>query len=279
MVDRGGAPGPSTALRSRGLRARKQLGQNFLRDTSFLPRILDAGEVHQGDQVLEIGAGTGVLTAALLQRGARVTAIELDDSLFGLLQEQFKGLDTIRLWHGNALHFDPCTEILDRYKLIGNIPYYITGPILRHYLESVCRPVVMVVMVQREVADRIVAGPGDMSLLALSVQYYADPSIAIRVPAGAFYPRPKVDSAVIRLVPHVRTPELALTEAFFTVARAGFSTRRKQLVNALANGLPTSREGASLLLQAAGVDERRRAEQLSIAEWKRLALAWRESVT
>jgi 16S rRNA (adenine1518-N6/adenine1519-N6)-dimethyltransferase len=279
MVDRGGAPGPSIVLRSRGLRARKQLGQNFLRDSSFLPRILDAGDVHPEDWVLEIGAGTGVLTAALLERGARVTAIELDDSLFGLLREQFKGVDTVRLWHGNALHFDPCVEMLDRYKLIGNIPYYITGPILRHYLEILCRPTVMVLMVQREVADRIVAGPGAMSLLALSVQYYADPSIATRVPAGAFYPRPKVDSAVIRLVPHARIPEPALTEAFFTVARAGFSTRRKQLVNALANGLPLSREGASLLLRAAGIDERRRAEQLSIAEWERLALAWKETVT
>lgn len=266
----------SAALRRHGLRPRKRLGQNFLRDRSFLKQILDAAELRAGDLVLELGAGTGVLTRALAAQARRVIAVELDDSLYDLLQAEFADVPNLELWHGNALDFDPCNRLAGPYKVVGNIPYYVTGPITRHFLETPCPPQLLVLMVQREVADRIVAAPGELSLLGVSVQFYARPRIVARVPAGAFYPRPKVDSALIRLVPHHLSASPEETDRFFEVARAGFSTRRKQLVNALSAGLKIGRDTARNLLQMAHIDETRRAETLSLDEWRRLAQAWRQ---
>lgn len=267
-------PSASQALRDTGLRPRKRLGQNFLQDTRFLAGILDAAEVQPGDRMLEIGAGTGVLTRALLERGARVTAVELDDSLIEMLRNELGRNDSLDLWHGNALDFDPCVHFSGRYKLVGNIPYYITGPIIRRYLESPCPPSSLVLMVQREVAKRMTAEPGDLSLLAASVQFYSLPEIVTRVPRGAFFPTPKVDSAIIRLSPRPWPVPADLRDDFFVVARAGFGTRRKTLANALTIGLATSRERVRELLASAGIDERRRAETLSIDEWARLATAY-----
>ena len=267
---------PGQALRRHGLRPRKRLGQHFLRDRSFLRRILDAVGVAPGDQVLEIGAGTGVLTRAMAEAGARVLAVELDDALHQLLQREMSDLPNVRLWHGNALAFDPCEHLEGPYKLAGNIPYYVTGLLVRHFLESRCQPTVLVLMVQREVADRMVAAPGQLSLLGLSVQYYARPEIVARVPAGAFYPRPTVDSAIVRLTPYRSHPSDTDRDRFFELARAGFSVRRKQLGNALSSGLGIPREAARTLLAKAGIEERRRAETLSVEEWERLARIWGE---
>ncbi len=266
---------PSVSLRREGLHPRKRLGQNFLRDRRYLRSILDAADVQPGDRVLEIGAGTGVLTWALAERGAEVTAVELDDSLHGLLQREFHDHPHVRVVHDNALNLDPSSLFTEPYKLVGNIPYYITGPILRHFLEASCNPSIMVLMVQREVAERMTAQPGNLSLLGVSVQYYATPSIVTRVPAAAFYPRPKVESAIVRLIPHDVTDE-KLRAAFFEVARAGFGTRRKQLVNALMNGLGVERDVAKELLARAAIVPQRRAETLSIDEWERLARVRRE---
>jgi 16S rRNA (adenine1518-N6/adenine1519-N6)-dimethyltransferase len=231
-------------------------------------------DVSPGDLVVEIGAGTGALTRSLLEAGATVTAIELDDSLFRLLGDELGDHPQLTLWHGNVLDFDPCSLGSARYRLVGNIPYYITGPIVRRFLEATCRPELLVFMVQREVAERMVASPGDMSLLAVSVQYYAQVQIVMRVPAGAFYPPPKVDSAVVKLVPYGTTPSSADASAFFEVARAGFGTRRKQLANALANGLHVGRPEVSAVLDATGIAGTRRAEELSIDEWRAVAAAW-----
>jgi 16S rRNA (adenine1518-N6/adenine1519-N6)-dimethyltransferase len=253
-------------LRAHGLAPRKRLGQNFLRDRSFLKRIVDAADLGDGDEVLEVGAGTGVLTQALLERTRRVVAIELDDSLFDLLQNRLGSDPKLELWHGNALDFDPGSRFAGPYKLLGNIPYYITGPLVRRYLEVEHKPSVLVFMVQREVAERIVAGPGDLSVLGVSVQYYANASIVARVPAGAFYPVPKVDSAILRLVP--RPARLgAEPDAFFRVVKAGFSMRRKQITNSLSSGLKLTRPATQELLRKAAIDETRRAETLSVAEW------------
>lgn len=235
--------------------------------------MIDALDAHPGDTVVEIGAGTGTLTRALLARGLRVTAIELDDALFDLLGREFVGDTNLALWHGNALDFNPCLECAGPYRLTGNIPYYVTGPIVRHFLETPCLPEVLVLMVQREVAERMVAQPGDLSLLGVSVQYYADASIVARVPAGAFFPRPKVDSAVVSLRPWRESRSAEETVQLFALARAGFGTRRKQLANALMTGLHVDRPTALTWLSDAGIDERRRAEELSLDEWRLLARA------
>jgi len=264
---------PSTALARHGLRPRKRLGQNFLRDRRFLQRIVEAAEIGPQDEVLEIGAGTGVLTESVATKAGRVVAVELDDSLFELLQREFADVSRVRILHANALDVDPCDLFEGGYKLVGNIPYYITGPILRHFLEARCGPDVLVLMMQREVAQRVAATPGNLSLLGVSVQYYGRPEIVTRVPAGAFFPVPRVDSALVRIRPHALgpTPE---SDCFFQVARAGFGTRRKQLGNALAHGLGVPRATAHGLLRAAGVDESRRAESLELQEWHALAHVW-----
>jgi 16S rRNA (adenine1518-N6/adenine1519-N6)-dimethyltransferase len=264
---------PAAALRGGGLKPRKRLGQNFLQDRSFLPRILDAASITPEDDVLEIGAGTGVLTGALAEVARSVLAVELDDGLHAMLSARFANVPTVHLWHGNILGFDPCEHFSGPYKLAANIPYYVTGPVIRHFLESRCPPVTMALMVQREVAERIVAAPPRLSLLALSVQFYAEAGIAARVPAGAFYPRPKVDSAIVRLAPRVPPPQDPT--AFFTVARAGFGQRRKQIVNALAAGLGVSRDTSANLLLRAGIDVASRAEAVPMDAWLRLADVWR----
>jgi 16S rRNA (adenine1518-N6/adenine1519-N6)-dimethyltransferase len=266
---------PARALRDAGLRPRKRLGQNFLQDRSFLPRIVEAVSIDAGDDVLEIGAGTGVLTEALARAARSVLAIELDDRLSEMLAARFRDVSTVRLWHGNVLHFDPCAHFAGPYKLAANIPYYVTAPVVRHFLEARCPPAIMALMVQREVAERMVASPPRLSLLGVSVQFYAEAGITTRVPAGAFFPRPKVDSAIVRLVP--RAPAAPDADAFFEVARAGFGQRRKQLVNALAAGLGLSRQKATGLLDRAGIDPSIRAEAVPMDAWHRLAAAWRRN--
>jgi 16S rRNA (adenine1518-N6/adenine1519-N6)-dimethyltransferase len=252
-------------------RPRKRLGQNFLRDRAFLARILAAGAVGPDDEILEIGPGTGVLTDALAAAAGKVVAVELDDALYDLLAARYANDEQVQIVHANALGFDPCAHFPGPYKLIANIPYYITGPLLRHFLEARCRPELIVMMVQREVADRITAGPGALSLLGVSVQRYAGARTICRVPAGAFYPRPKVDSAIVRLVPYQDERWEAPDDDFFTVARAGFGLRRKQMANALGHGLGLDRAATLDLLAAAGIEPARRAETLSLAEWDRLA--------
>lgn len=261
------------ALRRHGLSPRKRLGQNFLRDRRYLRTITEAANLGPGDRVLEIGAGTGVLTRALADSGAEVLAVELDDALYDLLAREYSQVSNVRILHANALDLDPCERFDGPYKLIGNIPYYITGPILRHFLEARCPPALLVLMVQREVAQRMTAAPGDLSLLGVSVQFYTEPKIIARVPAGAFYPPPKVESAIVRLIPHSRVP-LDLRDALFTVARAGFGTKRKQLANALSHGLGIEREATLQLLAEAEITPTRRAETLSLPEWERLAALW-----
>jgi 16S rRNA (adenine1518-N6/adenine1519-N6)-dimethyltransferase len=270
VVDESSGTPARSALRRHGLAPRKSLGQNFLRDRSYLSRIVDALALSADDDVLEIGPGTGVLTGALLAHARRVVAVELDDHLVQLLRDEFSGAQNLEVVAGDALQVEPADIFQGPYKLAGNIPYYITGPILRHYLELPRPPGVMVLMVQREVAARMVAAPGNLSLLGLSVQYYASPSVVSRVPRRAFHPAPKVDSAIVKVVPRQPPVPSDFRDTFFRLARAGFGTRRKTLGNALAIGLGASPAEARALLQQAGIDERRRAETLSLEEWANL---------
>lgn len=266
-------------LKKYDLRPKKGLGQNFLSDPGVLRRVVAAGGVSSSDVVLEIGPGLGSLTVILADTASQVVAIEIDERLLGPLEEVLASKENVRLVHGDILAQD-IAQLMNApqpYVVVANIPYYITSAILRHLLESSHPPQRLALTVQREVAERIVAEPPAMSLLALSVQVYGDPKIAFRIPAGAFMPRPKVDSAVVRLdvlaAPKIPASSLDL---FFQLAKAGFSQRRKTLRNSLAGGMHWDKDEASGILQAADIDPMRRAETLSLDEWGRLTGAVQE---
>lgn len=256
-------------LSAHGMHPNKAFGQNFLIDRAVLRQIVAAAEIDAADSVLEVGAGTGVLTRELARQARRVVAVELERDMLALLAETTRGLSNVEIVARNLLYLNPVEVFGDApYKLVANLPYYITAPTFRHFLESANAPRLIVVMVQEEVAERITAAPGDLSLLAVSVQFYGKPRIVARVPAVAFYPAPKVDSAILRVDVNAETP---LTpperDQFFRVVQAGFSAKRKQLHNALEQALHLSPEIVRAWLQAANIDASRRAETLDIAEW------------
>jgi 16S rRNA (adenine1518-N6/adenine1519-N6)-dimethyltransferase len=261
-------------LTAHGIRPNKSFGQNFLIDRSVLNKIIDASTIEADDEILEVGAGTGVLTRELARHARRVVAVEIERDMLTLLEETTSSYTNVELVARNLLQLDPGELFAQRsYKLVANLPYYITAPTFRHFLESGNPPRLLVVMVQLEVAQRIVAAPGDLSLLAVSIQFYGQPRIVARVPANAFYPAPKVDSAILRVDIH---PQMSLTpqerDGFFRVVQAGFSERRKQLHNSLTHGLHYKNELIRSWLTSADIDASRRAETLSIEEWLRL---WR----
>ncbi|MBC7232002.1 MAG: 16S rRNA (adenine(1518)-N(6)/adenine(1519)-N(6))-dimethyltransferase RsmA [Chloroflexi bacterium] len=272
-------------LREFDLRPHKELGQNFLVDRRVLKRILAAAEVGPEDIVLEIGSGLGALTEALAERAQRVVAVEVDPDLVALLRERLASLPNVEIVTADILSLDISRLLQDgagnvpTYKVVANIPYYITSAVMRHLLEASPKPQLIVLMLQKEVAQRIIAQPGQMSLLAVSVQFYGQPRIIAHVPASAFYPVPKVDSAIVRVDPHTQQPlEQDEVRPFFEVVRAGFAQRRKQLRNALVHGLGVSAERIAQAMQEAGIDEQRRAQTLSIHEWVALYRALRSKM-
>lgn len=274
--------------------AKKSLGQHFLADAQVVTDILQALELQAGDRVLEIGPGQGVLTHALVHAGAEVTAVELDQDLIADLRRL-----PIRVIHDDILHVDVGAlmrgagvlgnrnpALGTRYKVAGNIPYYISSAILRHLLEARPQPHQVVLMLQKELAERVVAAPGEMSLLSVSVQVYGRPRIVREVPAHAFRPPPKVDSAVLRIDVYPR-PAVPLDDpdAFFAVVRAGFAERRKQVHNALQRNYkpggahtkaPLDAHAVTQALRDAGVDPMRRAETLTLGEWASITHVVRE---
>jgi 16S rRNA (adenine1518-N6/adenine1519-N6)-dimethyltransferase len=257
------------------IRPNKAFGQNFIVDHSILLRIVEAAEMHADDQVLELGAGTGVLTRELAKRARRVVAVELEREMLSLLAKTTRNCTNVEILERNLLYIDP-TEVFgsEPYKLVANLPYYITAPTFRHFLESANPPRLFVVMVQYEVAQRIVAGPGDLSLLGVSIQFYGKPKISAHVPARAFYPAPKVDSAILRIDLKDEVPlSTKQRDDFFRLVQAGFSERRKQIHNSLAHGLHRKNVEVQAWLQAANIEPSRRAETLSIEDWLRL---WHE---
>lgn len=258
------------------MRPNKAFGQNFLVDRAILERIVKTAELDPDDQVLEVGSGTGVLTRELARQARRVVAVELEQDMLALLAETTCSYANVEILARNLLYLDPQEVFGTRtYKLVANLPYYITAPTFRHFLESANAPRLLVVMVQYEVAQRIVAAPGDLSLLGVSVQFYGHPRIIERVPSRAFYPSPKVDSAILRVDVHEQAPLTPRErDGFFRVVQAGFSERRKQLHNSLAHGLHRKDEEIRRWLATANIEANRRAETLSIEEWLRL---WREA--
>jgi len=267
-------------------RARKSLGQHFLIDEEVLRLITSAAELTPSDLVMEVGPGLGVLTRELARRAGGVIAVELDDKLVAILKQALAPFPNgnVVIVNGDILEIEPATlleehkgkfpevaGIASNYKVVANLPYYITSAVMRHFLEASVKPQVMVVTVQKEVAQAIVAKPGDMSVLSISVQFYGQPKIVSYVPARCFYPAPEVDSAILRVDLYARPP-VAVTDAksFFELVRAGFSTPRKQIVNSLAQGLKLPKAEVLSLLAKARLAQQRRAETLCLDEWAQL---------
>lgn len=265
----------------------------------MLDDVVDAAELTSHDTVLEVGPGLGVLTRALAARVDRVVAVELDPSMLKVLEDTIGGYPNVTLVKADVLTVDPAvlfgkaapledtprpqaevpTIPSDRYKIVANLPYYITQPTLRHFLEARFKPVSIVVMVQKEVAQRIVARPGQLTLLAVSVQVYGRPRIVRMVTRESFFPQPEVDSAVLRIDlfdrPAVDVDDL---DEFFKLVSAGFSQPRKQIHNAISQRLWFPPGGASEVLQRARVEPERRAQTLDLAEWELLYRAWRQFI-
>ena len=268
-------------LAARGLRPHKKWGQHFLTDARILENIADVAAVTRDDTIFEIGPGLGHLTRVLAQRAARVIAVEVDAGLAEKLRIDFADASNVVILHGDVLDAEPIKWIATgvgadlgsapTYKIVANLPYYITSAILRHVLQATHKPRLIVVMVQREVAQRIVAQPPQMNLLAVSVQFFAQPRLIRTIAAVAFYPRPQVDSAVVRLDVFDPPPQAVKDPSqFFAVVRAGFGERRKQLRNALAHGLRLDVPAVVDALTRARIDPVRRAETLTLDEWAQI---------
>ena len=257
-------------LASYDLRARKGLGQNFLVDGGILKKIAAAAELTPTDTVIEVGPGLGVLTETLVEQAGKVIAIELDNHLAEILKAHFSDSNKITIINEDVLKVNP-VDILGKqtdYKVVANLPYYITSAVIRHFLEASVQPTMMILMVQKEVAKQITACPGEMSLLSVSVQLYGKPTLISSVSAHCFYPAPNVDSAILKIAvyPQAKVQTNDIT-GFFDIVRAGFSANRKQLVNSLSNGLKVPKTDIMPLLAKAGIDLQRRAETLTIDEW------------
>lgn len=271
------------ALRALDVRPSRGMGQNFLIDGAALTKIVNAAELTADDTVIEVGPGLGVLTWELVQRSRAVIAVELDRRLADRLRAEFRAFSNLAIIQGDVLRLPPEAILAERdpdaaagarpYKVVANLPYAITSAALRHFLSDPLRPALMVILVQREVADRICARPGNLSVLTHAVQIYAEPEVVARVPASCFFPAPEVESTILRL--RIR-PQPAVApdqpEALLRLIKAGFLHPRKQLGNALpggmaAMGMKIDKQQVLEALAAAGIDPARRAETVTLDEW------------
>ena len=261
------------------IQPRKSLGQNFLVEPAGLLKVIDAAELSGSEEVLEIGAGLGSLTYLLAQTCARVTAVEIDRHLLKPLAEALKPFTNVQIVHGDILELDPANLVSrENYVVVANIPYYITSAIIRHLLEASPKPSRVILTIQKEVAQRILARDGKMSLLSLSVFVFGEPEIVGTIPAGSFFPAPDVDSAVLRIrlypEPLISASQL---DQFFKLAHAGFGQKRKTLRNSLSAGLSLPANKVEVRLLEAGIEPSRRAETLGIAEWAKLVDSFSQS--
>jgi 16S rRNA (adenine1518-N6/adenine1519-N6)-dimethyltransferase len=257
-------------LRAYHVRPKKGLGQNFLVDPGALREVVEAAEIGPQSVVLEVGPGLGSLTRGLAQAARQVVAVEVDGELFPILRQVLVAFSNVTLVQGDILALDPAVLVGEPgYLAAANIPYYITSALIRHLLEASIRPARLVLTVQKEVAARLCAAPDEMNLLALSVQAYGAPRIVAHIPGEAFYPRPEVDSSIVR-VDLFSEPVIpvARLDTFFKLARAAFGQKRKMLRNSLSSALHRPAQETAALLESAGIDPQRRAETLYLAEWR-----------
>lgn len=255
------------AMRLAGIRPYKGLGQHFLVDRPSLDAIVAAGQLSKTDTVLEIGPGLGVMTGHLCAPSGQVVAVEADHNLAELLQRDKPA--NLQVVEDDILDFD-LTTLPPGYKVLANIPYYLTGNLLRRLLESANPPQLMVLLIQKEVAERITAEPGNLSILALSVQYYCQAEIIGQVPRHMFWPAPKVDSAIIKITRRSEPAFPADRAKLFRLIKAGYGERRKQLKNSLAGGLNVGPDGIDAILKTAKIKPTARAQELKLTDWHRL---------
>jgi 16S rRNA (adenine1518-N6/adenine1519-N6)-dimethyltransferase len=254
----------------------KRLGQVFLKNQDIVQKIIQAAEIESKDQILEIGPGKGVLTESLLQTGAKITAIEKDRELVKFLEKRFKNNLNLKIIQADIRDFLQNTEytILNTgYKVIGNIPYYLTSHLLRILLENPIKPKSIVLMIQKEVAERITAKLPKMNLLSVCVQFYAKPEIICNVSKTAFQPKPKVDSAVIKIIPintNENTDEIQI-KTFFNVVKAGFKQPRKLLLNNIYNNLNIEKDKIKEIFEQLDIPINTRSQNLSVQNWISLA--------
>jgi len=256
---------------------KRQLGQNFLINESVLPTIINAAEIKPGDIVIEIGPGLGILTKALLDARAKVFAIEKDFDLIAKLTQTFGDRKDLKIVHQDALFFD--ASHFEKYKVVSNLPFYIASPIIRKFLESKNPPELMVLMVQKEVAEKIIAKPGnrERGILTLSVEFYGNAEIIATVSKNSFRPQPKVDAAIIKIEPYKlhlpgggKQVEPKFVACFFRIVKAGFSAKRQQIHNSLAATLRLPKDQVISMLKKSNIDPQKRAEDLSLEEWIKL---------
>lgn len=243
------------------------LGQNFLVDNAVLATIIQTAALKSSDTVLEIGPGTGILTEELLKVAKEVFAVEKDSALFAGLQKKFRLEDKLKLFNEDILRFHLEKRLPRDYKVVANIPYYLTSKLLQFFLEQNHPPKVLVLMVQKEVGERVVAAPGELSILGLSVQIYSDAEIVTYVSKKSFFPVPEVDSLILKITPKNKYPEITDKNLFFRIVKIAFAGKRKQVLNSLRNGLKLSREELEKILKNAKIDPTQRPQDLTIAQW------------
>lgn len=256
-----------------GLRPSKKYGQNFLIEPMVIEEILKAAEIEKKETVVEVGPGFGALTFALLEKAGKVTAFEIEKKLTEYWQERQS--DNLQIVWGDVLRNLKNFDLPEKYKVVANLPYQITSSVIRAFLESENPPESMILMIQKEVAERICAKPGDMSLLSVAVQYYAEPQIVAAVPRINFWPTPKVDSAVIKILKN-KTDEAGdkgKTKEFFQLVKVGFANRRKFLIKNLLSLLGKKKRGEiQRVFKELNLSEKVRAQELSVEQWKKLSL-------
>jgi 16S rRNA (adenine1518-N6/adenine1519-N6)-dimethyltransferase len=260
-------------------RIKKRLGQNFLVDANIVDKIINSADLNKKDIVVEIGPGMGVITKAAAQQAQRIFALEIDKSLESILEDTLAHQKNTEIIYADAMNIDIDRLVGERvpgcgsYKIIANLPYYITSPLIMHILENKFNFSIMIIMIQQEVAERISALPGtkEYGALSVAVQYYAQVKYLFRVPGTVFIPRPEVESAVIRLEKRDVPPvEVSDEDLFFKVVKASFGQRRKTLLNALGSAFGFSRDDLKEILKAAVIEGSRRGETLSLPEFARV---------
>jgi 16S rRNA (adenine1518-N6/adenine1519-N6)-dimethyltransferase len=257
-------------LRHYQLKPKDYLGQNFLVDELALDQIVEAADLKKTDTVVEVGPGLGVLTQQLASRAGKVIALEKDRTMLDILDFNLKEFKNVQVLNQDALRFNVSKSLKGRYKVVANIPYYLTSKLFQFFLEQGNQPELMVLLVQKEVGERITAQAGEMSVLAVSVQLYSDPEVVAEVSKRSFWPSPKVDSVIMRITPRVKYPEVTDRKKFFSMVKVAFAAKRKQLHNNLTNGLHMDANGVAEWLASNSLDPKLRAQDLSMEEWVNL---------